>query len=152
MAAAAIHASPRQEGYTLGYQGLDVQDFLDRLTSVGVEQVVDIRERAQSRKRGFSGRPLEAELRDIGISYRHIPELGSPSAIRTEYRRTGDFLRFKKEYERYLRSREAFLLLLATLIAAHRTALLCFEHDSATCHRSVVCRRLERRGFSFNHL
>jgi uncharacterized protein (DUF488 family) len=138
--------------YTMGYEGLGIGEFIDRLSAVSVEQVLDVRERAQSRKPGFSGRPLKAGLREEGIEYRHIPELGSPSAVRAEYRRTGDFETFRLDYERYLKSRELFLVLLSELIALRKTALLCFERDSDTCHRSLISRKLEPRGISFSHL
>lgn len=152
MAAAARTIGSSTECFTVGYEGLEISEFLEKLESAGVKQVVDIRERAQSRKRGFSGKPLRTELAEEGISYRHIPELGSPTAIRTRYRATRNFDSFRRDYERYLKTRETYLALLATLIAVQRTALLCFERDSAACHRSLVSHRLERRGFSFNHL
>ncbi len=152
MTGATLVPGASSDCYTMGYEGLGIGEFIDRLSAVGVEQVIDVRERAQSRKPGFSGRPLEAGLREEGIGYRHIPELGSPSAVRAEYRRTGDFEKFRREYERYLKSRELFLVLLTELIALRTTALLCFERDSDACHRSLICRKLERRGFSFSHL
>jgi uncharacterized protein (DUF488 family) len=38
--------------YTIGYEGTDVQDFVETLRRVGVEVVIDIRELAISRRQG----------------------------------------------------------------------------------------------------
>lgn len=138
--------------FTVGYEGLDVASFLARLTDAGIEQVVDVRERAMSRKPGFSGGALRAGLVDIGIHYRHIPELGSPSDVRAEYKETGDFGRFRTLYEDHLAKHATFLGLLLELMAVQRTALLCFERDSGACHRSLICEKLEQSGLSFSHL
>ena len=138
--------------FTVGYEGRRVDELLENLATAGVEQVIDVRERAQSRKPGFSGKSLRAELYDAGISYKHIPELGSPSDVRATYRATGDFEAFSKRYRNHLKRQRAFLTLLLELIAIRRTALLCFERDSEACHRSLICQELESPRLSFTHL
>jgi uncharacterized protein (DUF488 family) len=125
---------------------------MERLLDAGIEQVIDVRERAMSRKPGFSGGALRAELDDAGIDYRHIPELGSPSEVRAEYKESGDFEKFRHEYESHLEKQTPFLELLLELMSLRTTALLCFERDSQACHRSLICEQLERPGLSFNHL
>jgi uncharacterized protein (DUF488 family) len=140
------------ECFTVGYEGRRVDELLDSLATAGVEQVIDVRERAQSRKPGFSGKSLRAELSGAGISYKHIPELGSPSHVRATYRATGDFETFSECYRDHLRRQRAFLTLVLELIAIRRTALLCFERDSGACHRSLICKELESAGLSFTHL
>jgi uncharacterized protein (DUF488 family) len=152
MAVASTRNANTIECFTVGYEGRHVAEFIDRLRSAGVEQVVDVRERALSRKPGFSGSALEAGLRGEGIAYRHIPELGSPSDVRAEYRRTGDFEAFRREFEDFLESRTVFLDLLAEYVRLQRSVLLCFERESEACHRSLISTKLEHRGFTFQHL
>lgn len=138
--------------FTIGYEGRRVEEFLSILADAGIEQVVDTRERAQSRKAGFSRTALAAELSDAGITYRHIPELGSPAQVRATYRETGDFETFSAGYLEHLHRHASFLTLLLEIIRVRPTALLCFERNSEACHRSLICHELQPLGLSFTHL
>jgi uncharacterized protein (DUF488 family) len=138
--------------FTVGYEGKAIRELVTELRGAGVKRVVDVRERAQSRKPGFSKAALSKFLNSAGIDYQHIPQLGSPSTVRAEYRRTGDFQKFRDEYECHLRLQAVFLAALVELIVSQRTALLCFESEWDSCHRGIICDFLKGRGFSFDHL
>lgn len=140
------------QAFTVGYEGKVLAGLIRELAAAKVQAVIDVRERAQSRKPGFSKAGLEAALAKSGIEYVHVPQLGSPSEIRREYRRTGDFERFRTRYARYASTQTTALATVAGLLRSRRSALLCFEGDWDTCHRQVLCSRLKRRGFSFSHL
>lgn len=56
--------------FTIGYEGRVVDSFVEDLGNAGVEVLVDVRELAQSRKRGFSKTALSALLDEAGIEYR----------------------------------------------------------------------------------
>ena len=138
--------------FTVGYEGKMISGFLQELCAARIQTVIDVRERAQSRKRGFSKVGLGAALAEKGIEYVHLPQLGSPSKIRQEYRRTGDLRRFRVRYSKYASTQGTALTAVAGLLRTRRAALLCFERDWDSCHRQILCSRLQRRGFSFSHL
>ncbi len=48
------------------------------LTTAGVELLIDVRERPQSRRAGFSKRMLAASAEAHGIAYVHLKALGTP--------------------------------------------------------------------------
>jgi uncharacterized protein (DUF488 family) len=138
--------------FTVGYEGKILPGLIQELTAAKVQTVIDVRERAQSRKPGFSKAALGAALARNGIEYVHLPQLGSPTAIRHEYRRTGDFEKFRAEYSAYAATQATAISTVAGLLRRRRGALLCFEVDSESCHRGILSSRLRRRGFSFSHL
>ena len=123
--------------YTVGYEGRSIDEFVSVLTSAGVEVLVDVRERALSRKKGFSKRSLGETLCTAGIRYRHEPLLGNPKENREPFRQGEPEAR-----ERYLAhlnngSRSAFDAVVE-LAAESNVALMCFERDHDSCHRSCV--------------
>ena len=63
--------------FTIGYIGLTLEEFIDGLTSRGIECLIDTREIPISRKKGFSKSSLELELGRAGIVYRHFRLLDS---------------------------------------------------------------------------
>lgn len=134
--------------YTIGYEGREVADLVHRLVAHGVDVLVDVRERAQSRKRGFSKSALSDELGDAGIEYVHYPSLGSPRALRQWARETGDVETFFAEYRRHLDGELDAVREVASLGSSKKICLLCFEGDHRMCHRSVVARsaRASMRG------
>ncbi|MDZ7801740.1 MAG: DUF488 domain-containing protein [Trueperaceae bacterium] len=76
--------------YTIGYQGASPEAFVDRLRTQGVTLLVDVRNAARSRKKGFSKRALTAALQDAGIAYEHWRQLGAPPEMRRALAETGD--------------------------------------------------------------
>jgi uncharacterized protein (DUF488 family) len=142
----------RTEAWTIGYQGRTVPELVRILTAARVERLLDVRERPQSRKPGFSKASLSRSLAAAGVGYVHRPELGTPAPIRNRYKRRRDFVAFRVEYERLLATRTKELAEATRLLRERRTALFCFERDPNECHRSVLCRRLARRKIAFTHL
>lgn len=128
--------------YTIGYEGRSPEDFLALLRANDVQQLVDTRLRAASRKRGFSRRALSEELAAGGIEYRHAVALGTPAEMMKERQALGAY-----DLERYAQHLDALPELLeqtAAGVEGRRVALMCFELDPATCHRTVVASRLAR--------
>lgn len=132
--------------FTVGYEGRAQHDVLDILDEAGIELLVDVRIRSQSRKPGLSKTSLAAGLHDIGIEYVHLRDLGTPIEIRAEFR-ANHLDHARAEYLRYLRSdvgAQAQLAQLLELAGSRRTAILCFEHDPKVCHRRVIAEELAR--------
>jgi len=128
---------------TIGYEGLDLPQFLAFLTANDVEVLVDVREIAASRKRGFAKTALSRALSETGIDYTHMRNLGSPSPIRKRLRTDRDYDAFFGAYDEHLDGQREALLELQDLVSSHkRVCLMCFERDHERCHRSHVADRL----------
>ncbi|MEN2788079.1 DUF488 domain-containing protein [Sphingomonas oligophenolica] len=140
--------------FTIGYEGASVEDFVVSLTLAGVQRVLDVREIAQSRRRGFSKNGLAETLRASGIEYSHSRQLGDPKPGREAARR-GDLDQFKRIFEAHLsllETREA-LSAAAEIVQRVPTALLCFERNPQHCHRTLVANHLaEVCSLSVRHL
>src|SRR5919107_21329 len=80
--------------FTAGYQGHNIETFLDLLVSHGVEQLIDVRQLPFSCKPDFSKKRLTAHLAGVGIAYTHLAALGTPKPLRDELRREHDFPAF----------------------------------------------------------
>jgi hypothetical protein len=126
---------------SIGYEGRSVETFVDELVAHGVGVVVDVRENAISRKRGFSKRALGEACSASGIDYRHERELGNPRSNRDGFRAAD---RASVEfYRRHLATQGAQALdRVSSLLKDRTVALLCFEEDPCACHRSIVAEEL----------
>ena len=139
--------------FTIGYEGLDIDDFIKLLKLGKVETVVDIRELPLSRKRGFSKNGLRETLEANGLSYRHIVALGCPKPIRNQYREDKDWSRYKRDFKRYLTCQRAVVSDLSVIAQESQCALLCFEADYLMCHRSMVADAVNQTcGLGIEHL
>ena len=134
--------------FTIGYEGASLEGLLLALRQAGVTLLVDTRERAQSRRPGFSKTALRTALEADGIGYRHLRALGTPPAIRKDYKLTHDFASMRRGYLAHLATQGEALEELAQLVAAQPTALLCYEADPAECHRSLIAGRLGELGLT----
>ena len=88
--------------YTLGYEGLSVDTFLDLLMRRGIHRVVDVRANPVSRAYGYHKTTLARLCGDLGLDYRHVPQLGVPSSWRAEARQQGDYAALWDLYVRKL--------------------------------------------------
>lgn len=130
---------------TIGYEGLDLSQFMKYLTWNEVEVLVDVREIPVSRKKGFSKSALAEAVAEKGIGYEHIKALGSPGPLRKQLKSDHDYETFFSAYEDYLNSQGEALDSLSDIIEENRrVCLLCFEKVHETCHRSRVARRMEQ--------
>jgi len=132
--------------YTIGYEKLLPPELLNELRVAGVERLIDVRYRPQSRRPGMSKTRLGEMLGDHGIAYEHRRALGTPADIRWFYKnnRTAEG---RTAFERHIESEHAADLdaLAAELAHAPPTALMCLEADPAVCHRRVLAQRLRAR-------
>lgn len=139
---------------TIGYEGASLDDFIRSLKLAHVEIVIDVRERAQSRRPGFSKSALIAALAGAGIDYEHFPELGDPKAGR-EAARAGDWSNFRRIYFGIVKKPEAVAAIteIVEIEASMHACLLCYERDPFTCHRKIITDIIqESEGISSTHL
>jgi uncharacterized protein (DUF488 family) len=130
---------------TIGYEKTTLEDFVTTLVESDIDVLVDIRERAQSRRRGFSKTALNHALREYGIQYLHFRELGDPKEGR-DAARAGDMQRFKRVFSSVLNSQPAKRAIqeIAGMASTERIVLMCYERDHRHCHRKMVADELEK--------
>lgn len=138
--------------YTIGYEGAALSDFIRTLKVAKVDLLLDVREIAVSRRKGFSKQALAQALREAGIEYRHERALGSPKTIRDALHQDKDYTTFFALFEEYLNTQHDLLKTLAESLSGG-VALMCYERDPKTCHRSVIAQHLsELAGLSPKHI
>jgi uncharacterized protein (DUF488 family) len=134
--------------WTIGYERLTPDALVAELEAAGVERVLDVRYRPQSRKPGMSKTKLGDRLAQHGIAYEHRREFGTPPDIKPLFR-SGATRQARDAFRPHLeRTAAAELDALAAELRARdapRTALLCLEADPAHCHRRVVAEQLRER-------
>ncbi|MGY6532521.1 DUF488 domain-containing protein [Glycocaulis sp.] len=130
---------------TIGYESAKLDHFIGTLLKANVSIVVDIRDRAQSRRKGFSKSALSAALAAYRIGYVHYRELGDPKAGR-EAARAGNWSEFNRIYTGVLNSEpaESAIHKIVALCENEIPCLLCYERDHRTCHRKLVSDKIER--------
>ena len=134
--------------WTIGYERLPPDALVAELEAAGVERVLDVRYRPQSRRPGMSKTKLSIRLGEHGIAYESRRTLGTPPEIRPLYKR-GAVRQGADAFRAHLEqtAAEEMDTLAAELSApgAPRTALLCLEAEPTHCHRRVVAERLQAR-------
>ena len=134
--------------WTIGYERLLPAELVAELSAAGVERLLDVRFRPQSRRPGMSKTRLGELLGEHGIAYEHRKSLGTPPDIRW-YFKHGKSAEGAPMFRAHVEATAADELdaLASELDHAPRTALLCLEADPAVCHRRVVAEALvARRG------
>ena len=132
--------------WTIGYERLLPPELVAELQAAGVQRLIDVRFRPQSRRPGMSKTRLAALLGEHGIDYEHRRTLGTPADLRFLYR-TNRIAEASQAFRRHIRETASADLddLAAELDAGPRTALLCLEADPAACHRRVLAEELRAR-------
>ena len=139
--------------FTIGYESRDIDKFINRLKTHGIKQLIDVREKPISRKKGFSKTKLREALTEEYIEYIHMPRLGSPSDIRHEYKEGGSERLFFERYESYLKNEACDqILLLDDYVSSTPSALMCFELSYVHCHRKIIAKELSNIGYEVIHL
>lgn len=139
--------------YTIGYEGIDIEQFFTLLKQHNIEIVVDVRELPLSRKPGFSKNMLATMLRLSGLEYAHYSDLGCPKPIRDQYRVDANWNRYKEGFLKHLKKQSGALDELAELATTSSCALLCFEADFNYCHRSMVADAVKQiSGLCVSHI
>lgn len=139
--------------YTIGYEGLDIEEFISVLEEHGIDTVVDVRELPLSRKPGFAKKSLANHLQLSGVEYIHMGDLGCPKPVRDRYREDGNWKRYTEGFLRYLKTQEDAVEELASVAASSKCVLLCYEADAKFCHRSMVADALKaQHGARIKHL
>ena len=132
--------------WTIGYERLLPEELVNELRVAGVERVIDVRFRPQSRRPGMSKTRLSQLLGDHGIAYEHRRALGTPADMRHLFH-TGRIAEAAAAYREHVETNAPGALdgLAAELRNAPPTVLLCLEAEPSGCHRRVVTDALQER-------
>jgi uncharacterized protein (DUF488 family) len=131
--------------FTIGYEGVSLEEYLIRLLKNDVKVLVDVRNNALSMKYGFSKSQLKKYCGSVGIEYIHIPEVGIQSDQRQELKTQTDYdnlfaLYRKNNLSKTVSSQNEILKLLKQ---HKRIALTCFEANICQCHRKHLAEAIE---------
>ena len=123
--------------FTIGYEGISLEEYLVRLLKNGVKVLVDVRNNPLSMKFGFSKSQLIKYCESIGIQYLHFPELGIQSELRQELNSQSDYDKLFSAYRKITLSKTSNtqIAILNLLKQNKRIALTCFEANICQCHR-----------------
>ncbi len=138
--------------FTIGYEGKDIDQFLNALVSNQIELLIDIRRNPFSMNFIYIKDALMKELKDVGIDYLHIPELGIESEERKNLNTKADYEKLFEKYRHALPIKEVYINRIIELGTTKRVALLCFEADNNFCHRGEVAKVIKSREYEVVNL
>lgn len=140
---------------TIGHSNRSIDEFLALLDAHGIQQLVDVRTAAGSRRNPqFMRDELARALEHRGIRYMHLPALGGfrkprPDSVNTAWRNESF-----RGYADYMQTPEFETALAALLgVAAEEpTAIMCAEAVPWRCHRSLIADAIVARGLTVSHI
>ena len=132
--------------FTIGYEGISLEEYLNRLLQNDVKLLVDVRCNPLSMKYGFSKRQLERYCYSLGIEYIHFPEVGIESEQRQALNTQNDYDQLFAVYRKNTlpKTMDTQLKILNLLKINKRIALTCFESNICQCHRKYLAESIER--------
>jgi len=131
--------------FTIGYEGISLEEYLVRLLKNDVKVLVDVRNNPLSMKYGFSKSQLKKYCASLGIEYVHVPEVGIKSEQRQELKTQSDYDQLFSVYRKNNLSRttDSQKEILNLLMKHKRIALTCFEANICQCHRKHLAEAIE---------
>ena len=123
--------------FTIGYEGISLEAYLNKLLKNDVRVLIDVRNNPLSQKYGFSKNQLIRYCNSLNIEYVHFAEVGVQSEERKELNDQYDYdLLFTRYRENTLtKTIPSQNRILDLLIEKKRIALTCFEANIYQCHR-----------------
>src|SRR5690606_11845444 len=130
-------SSSIQALFTIGYEGLSLEEYINKLIAADVKVLCDVRKNSFSMKYGFNKSQLETACEGVGIQFLHIPEVGIVPDKRKGLHSQGDydllFEDYKKTVLTHTLSQQQYILDLIKV--NQRVAITCFEANICQCHR-----------------
>lgn len=143
--------------FTIGYEGISLEAYLNKLVQHNIKLLVDVRNNPLSQKFGFSKSQLLRYCNSLNIQYIHIAEVGIQSEARQELKTQSDYDSLFDSYKKKtLPATVKFQKEILDLLLKHkRIALTCFEANICQCHRkhlSEAITRLPGWQFELKHI
>jgi len=132
--------------YTIGYEGISLEEYLNRLIQNDIKILIDVRNNPISMKFGFSKNQLSNYCKNLGIQYTHIPALGIQSEQRRELNSQKDYDNLFADYckNTLTKTEKEQGHIFELLKVNKRIALTCFEKDINQCHRKHLANAIEK--------
>jgi uncharacterized protein (DUF488 family) len=130
--------------YTLGYQGLSINEYVSSARAAKVGVVLDVRENAWSYRPDYVKSTLAGALAVAGINYIHVSAAGNPAEIRRTAATAEECLSRYRVYlnEHPERVGELYSYVRLAYESGRPACLTCYEHAPHECHRSVLVEAL----------
>lgn len=143
-----LNTIPNQNGksiFTIGYEGVSLEKYLNKLVKNNIKLLVDVRKNPLSMKYGFSKTLLKRFCGSLGIKYVHIPEVGINSNKRQTLEKQEDYdVLFESYKKTTLKETSTQQQQIISLLNEHnRIALTCFESNICQCHRLPLAESLK---------
>lgn len=131
--------------YTIGYEGLSLEEYLNKLLSHDIKVLCDVRKNSSSMKFGFSKSQLRYACENLDIKFLHIPELGIESECRQELNTQSDYDKLFAVYRRTTlgKTSEQQNRIIELVNQFKRVALTCFEANIHQCHRKHLAETIQ---------
>jgi uncharacterized protein (DUF488 family) len=149
-----IHGLTDDVLYTIGYEGISIDEYLNLLVLNNIHVLCDVRKNPQSMKYGFNKKQLQSYCNGLKIKYIHLPELGIESENRKELSDLKSYQNLFADYAEQLPSKQDQIYEIVSLMKQyHRVALTCFEKEVDYCHRSCISRLINHKyNYEVRHL
>jgi uncharacterized protein (DUF488 family) len=141
--------------WTIGHSTHPLEEFISMLKSFRIELLADIRNfPGSNRYPHFNKEALEISLKENGISYIHLKELGGRRKPRPDSVNTGWRVAAFRGYADYMETAAfaAAINNLQELALEKRTAYMCSEAVWWSCHRALVSDYLKLHGWTVMHI
>lgn len=130
--------------FTIGYEGKDIDSFLNILIKNEIDVIVDVRKNPFSMKFNFTKNKLINYLKKVDIQYIHIPELGIEGKLRDDLSTIEDYQNLFEQYKATtLKERPDQIERIVKLGEKHRASLMCFEASKDFCHRGIIAENIK---------
>lgn len=143
--------------FTIGYEGISLEEYLNKLLTEDIKVLCDVRKNSKSMKYGFSKNQLRSSCEGLGIKYIHIPEVGINSDKRRELNSQADYDVLFEEYNNtvVLETIKQQELIIDLIKQNNRVAITCFEANICQCHRLHLANAImknDRVNFDLFHI
>jgi len=132
--------------FTIGYEGISIEDYLNKLIKHDVKILCDVRRNPISMKYGFSKNQLSGFCSALGIKYFHLPNLGIESEKRKELTTQKDYDSLFDDYKELTLSNNLSdqQKIIDLITKESRVAITCFEANIHQCHRFHLANSLQK--------
>jgi uncharacterized protein (DUF488 family) len=141
----AIPVKTETKLYTIGYEGISLEEYLNKLLAYDIKVLCDVRKNSSSMKYGFSKSQLRHACENLDIKFIHIPDLGIESECRQELNTQADydklFTHYRKTTLQETSKQQQELIELVNTYS--RVAITCFEANIHQCHRKHLAEAVQ---------
>ncbi len=141
--------------WTIGHSTRSIEEFIGLLQAYNIHHLIDVRIIPFSRRNPqFHQEALAESLRDAGIRYLHIPDLGGRRKSRADSINMGWRNESFRGYADYMQTSKFWEALedLADRGKKAHSAVMCAEAVPWRCHRALIADALIIQGWSVQHI